>query len=123
MAFVAGGSQVAGGDQQLTDFRRKLWGCPPVRQFIAGQLLDDKAVIRRILVERGDDVIAVLPLALGLDLERSVDVEPDRVRVTHHVQPVPAPALAKVRRRQQLINQSFESAGALVCDKCIHLRG
>src|SRR5207248_654893 len=73
VAFVAGGAQASGGDLQFTDVGRNLWGWPTVRQFIDGQLLVEKAVIRMILVERGDDVSAVPSLALSVDLERSGD--------------------------------------------------
>ncbi len=64
-----------------------------VRQLVAGKLLQKKAVVRLVVVERLDDVIAVAPHArLG-----RVALIAGGLGIAHHVEPVPGPAFA-VRR-------------------------
>ena len=97
--------------------------CSAFRQsieLVAGQLLGNEAIERLVLVERGDDVVAIAPLAFAGDDERRVDVEADGVDVAGHVQPVTAPALAEVRRSQQSVDQPLEGVGTLVGDKGLH---
>ena len=53
-------------------------------------------------------------LAVGIDVAFGI-------RITRHVQPVSAPALAVARRRQQTLNHPRESFGRLVLEKCVHL--
>ena len=76
-----------------------------VVQLVAGQLLLDEAVVRLVLVEGVDDVIAVAPgerlfavalVAVGLG-------------VADHVQPEARPALAVLRPGQQAVEQGFVS--------------
>ena len=65
---------------------------------VAGQLLGDETVIRPILVQGEDDVIAIRPGVWPW----LVHLEAVALGETHHVEPVPRPALAVVRRGQIL---------------------
>ena len=65
-------------------------------RLVAGELLDDEAVVRLVGVERADDVVAVPP-GVGPGLVELVAVG---VGVAGQVEPVPAPALAVVRARR-----------------------
>ena len=62
-------------------------------QQVAGKLFHGELVERLVAIERLDDVIAIGPGILVL-----VAVEPDRVGVAGHVQPVLGHALAEMRR-------------------------
>ena len=82
-----------------------------VGQFVAGELLEQEAVVRLVGVEDADDVVAIAPgvrpgqilLALALG-----------VGVAGQVEPVPAPALAVARRGQQPVDQLLVGVGSLV---------
>ena len=52
-----------------------------------------------------------------------VDAVAVRVGVAGHVEPVPRPALAVVRRRQQPIHQPLVSVGPRVVQEGVHFRG
>ena len=69
------------------------------RQQVGGELLDDELVVRHVLVERADDVVAVGVRRTG-SRRSSVEDVPLGVGVAGHVEPVPAPALAVVRARR-----------------------
>ena len=71
------------------------------RQLIARQLLTNEPVVGHVLIERLDHPVTILPdvwlhcitlVAIGL-------------RVAHHVEPVPGPALSEVPGSQKSINQ------------------
>ena len=68
------------------------------------------------LVEGVDDPVAVLP-----DGARGVDAVAVGVGVAGQVEPVPAPALAVVRRRQQAIHQALVGVGPRVGDEVVDL--
>ena len=72
---------------------------------VAGNLLIDEAAIRLIGIEGPNDVIAIRP-GVG---PRLVFVVAVRLAEMHHVEPMPRPALAVLRRRQQPIDQPLES--------------
>ncbi len=86
-------------------------GVPPVDEFVAGELLGEEAIVRLVGIEGGNHVIAVLPLAFAHDDIVRIAVEADRVGVAHDVKPVPAPALAEPRRREQPINLAGKRVG------------
>ncbi len=73
---------------------------------VAGELLEDEAVVGFVVVEGADDVVAVMvgvgPLVVRL--------EPVRIRVSHHVEPVPGPALAEMRAVEQAVGQCGDGA-------------
>ena len=70
---------------------------------VACELLLDKARVRLVVVERADDIVAVRPRVVA----RLVLVVAVRVGVVHDVEPVPRPALAVARRREQAIDEAF----------------
>ena len=75
-------------------------------QRIAGELFDDELVVRLVLVECANDVIAIRPGVRA----RLVHFEAVRLREAHHVEPMPRPALAVARRREQLSDELLVSA-------------
>ena len=83
----------AGGDDR---FGRRLV------ELVAGQLLDDEAVVGLVGIERVDDVVAIPP-RLGLFGVAFVAVG---LREAGDVEPVPAPTLAVFFPRQQIVDQS-----------------
>ncbi len=83
----------AGAQDRLVEPLRR------VQPRLGGQVFDDDLVVRHVGVEGADDVIAVL-VGAG---DGVVELVAARVGVAHQVQPVPAPALAEVRRRQQAV--------------------
>ena len=86
-------------------------------QSVTGDLLADEAVIRRVVIERLDHVVAIRPGVRTL----GVDLEAVRVRVTHDIQPVLRPALAVARRLQQLLHDAREGIATPIFDKGRHL--
>ena len=90
----------------------------PHDHFIAGQLFLDETIKRHVIIEGLDHVVAVLvgiganPVVVGVAL---------RVRVTGHVQPVPPPPLAVVRRFQATVDQPFVGIVPLVIDESLGL--
>ena len=66
---------------------------PRVGEHVTGELLDDELIERQVAVEGIDDPIAVLPDRAWLVARVAV-----RVGVTGGVEPIAAPALAKMRR-------------------------
>ena len=92
------------------------------REPVAGNLLADELVVRKIVVERLDDVIAIGPRkrVVGLILRVVVPVAA-RVRVARHVQPVTAPTLAVSRRGEQAIHHGLESLRRFVRNESIDL--
>src|SRR2546427_219893 len=63
-------------------------------KFVAGDLFADEAVVRLVIVERFDDVIAITP-GIG---SRLVGFEPFAFGVARQIQPMPRPAFAVMRR-------------------------
>ena len=85
--------------------------------FVAGKLLLHEAIIRLVVVERFDHVIAVAPHAGTI----AVILEAVRLGVAHHVEPVLRPAFAVVRRRQQPIDELLIRIGCVIVDERIDL--
>ena len=105
---VGGVAQEVRGDQRIDHLRRDAAARYVAGQLIAGQLFLNKAVERLVLNERADDVIAVtpgeLPVAIGAEIAVGV-------RVAGGIQPVLAPALAILRRRQVAVDQLAVGVG------------
>ena len=70
-------------------------------------LLADELVVGLVVVERVDDVVAIPP-GVGVS---EVLVHAVGVGVAGHVEPVPAPALAVVRRGEQPVDDPREGVG------------
>ena len=87
-------------------------------QQVAGQLLDRELVERQVAVEGVDDPVAVLP-----DRARGVDAVAVGVGVAGQVEPVPAPALAVVRRGEQPVDQPLVGVGPGVGEEGLDLGG
>jgi hypothetical protein len=87
-----------------------------VRQQIAGQLLNDEAVVGQVPVQRPDHPVAVKINLAGLVLLKTV-----AVGVTGPVQPEPAPALAVMGRGQQPLHGFLVGPGTCIGEKVIHL--
>ena len=67
---------------------------------VAGELPADETVVRHPVVQRADDPVAIVKRA-GAE---AIELIPVALREAHHVQPVPAPALAVGGLRQQLVH-------------------
>ncbi len=82
-------------------------------QHVARDLFGDEPAVGLVRVQRADDVIAVGPRIRA----RLVLVVAVRFAKVDHVEPVPRPALAVLRRREQLINERLESLRVLVTNE------
>ena len=80
---------------------------------VAGDLLLEEHVVRLVLVERADHVIAVAP---GVGTVEVV-LEAVGIGVARDIQPVAAPALAIVRRGQQPVDEALPAASRAVVEK------
>ena len=89
--------QRPGGDETQCATRRRIVG----EQHVAGDLLLHEPRVGLVGVERADHVVAVRP---GVE-PRPILIVAVRLGEVGHVQPVPRPALAVARRRQQPIDQ------------------
>ena len=72
----------------------------PGVDLVSGDLLADEAVEGAVLVEDADDVVPVAPERRPV----AVDGEAVGVGVAHDVEPVPRPALAVARRREEAVD-------------------
>ncbi len=90
-------------------------------QFVGGELFEDEQVIRLVLVEAADHVIAISP---GVEVIRvfalPLDV-PLGVAVAGRIQPVPAPSFPVVRRTEQPIDHFVESVGRVIFQEVLDL--
>ena len=77
---------------------------------VARQLLGEEDVVRLVLVESANDVIAIAP-GIGAIVVVLVAVG---VRIPRHIQPVASPAFAVVWRCEQLVDQPVPGARLVV---------
>ena len=105
------------GDKQIDHLGRDGAARNVTSHFVAGQLLLDKAVIRLVLVERTNDVIAVAPGERPIAVGAKIAV---RVGITRGVKPVLAPALAVARRGQVALDEPVIGVGGLIVDEGRH---
>ena len=88
------------------------------REQIARDLLAHKTVEGPILIETLDHVIAVAPRLLEHEAAQR-----ERFAEARDVEPVPAPALAETRRREQPIHEPLVGRGRAVIDERVDLLG
>ncbi len=81
--------------QRDAGFRR------PRRELVAGQLLLHEAVVRLVIAERLDRVVAITPHGVVL----AIGFESLGVGVARQVEPMPAPTLAIARIAEQPVDQ------------------
>ena len=96
-----------------------LVGRPARGQKVAGDLLTHELVVRLVGVERVDDVIAI-QIRFG---NRIVGVVAARVGISRDIHPIAAPALAVMRRGEQILDQVGKRVRRFVGQKCVDLRG
>ena len=89
-----------------------------IRQQVAGQLFCQEAIVRQVPVEGIDH-----PVAIEMRDARLVLLEPVAVRITGRVQPVPPPAFAEMRARQQGVDGTPERIGRPIVHEGIDRRG
>src|SRR5439155_12989242 len=82
-------------------------------QFVSGDLLTDKAVVRLIAIKGLDHVVAIPP-DVGADF---VSLEAVGVGVTRDVEPFTSPAFAIVWRSEQPVNDGRKGVGSVVGQK------
>src|SRR5262249_54643043 len=117
---IEGGAQEASGGQLPHHLRGQFPGATPVAQLVAGQLLRQEAVIRQVVVEGLDNVIAVAPGLWPWAIRREVAV---RVGVAGDIEPVAPPALAVGGRGEQAIDKALVGVRALISEEVVALRG
>ncbi len=79
----------------------------PQRQAVGSELLQDELVVRQIIIEGADYVIAIgVSVRVPPLLREQVALG---IGVTGHIEPVPAPALSVVRRGQQALDHLGKS--------------
>ena len=85
--------------------------------FIPGQLPAHKRLIRKVVVKRSNDkvaiVISVRPIGVGF--------HPVAISIARYIEPVPRPALAIVRTRQDTLDKLVISIRRRIRDELIHL--
>ena len=82
-------------------------------------MFDDEAVVGKILIEGANDVVAIAPGFILIEIEfMSVGF-----RESDEVQPVPGPTLAVVRRCEQPVHHLLERAGEVSLRKASNLIG
>src|SRR5215467_15243219 len=94
-------AQEAGGDQAVIG---------PVGNLVAGDLFLYKSVVGLVVIEGLDDVVSI---SKEVRLVRVVLIAA-RVCIACCIQPVAAPSLAVVRRREQPVDQSFPGSRSSV---------
>ena len=85
---------------------------------VAGDLLFDEPVVRLVLVERPDHVIAISPGFRTV----AIVLEAAGVGIADHIEPVPAPALAVVRRSKKILDHLGERLRRRIVYKRVDLR-
>src|SRR5580698_2302857 len=105
-------SNVAGGNNVLPVLRLGLVG-----KQVAGNLLADETVVRLVLIERRDHVVAIL---VGL-LDGIVTASARGICVAHNVKPHTAPTLAIARRSEEPVDYVLVGLRRSVGKKCIDL--
>jgi len=71
---------------------------------VAGELFANELIVGLVGIERGDDPVAVAPgVRIG-----EVGSPAARLGIAGHVEPVPAPALAELRRAEQPVHRRFQ---------------
>ena len=82
--------------------------------FVAGQLLLDELVVRLVLIERANHVIAIAPRGRTL----AVDRETIRFGESRQIQPVTRPSLAVTRIREQPVDDFLVRVGRRIFFEC-----
>ena len=90
-----------------------------MRKQIARQMFPHKLVVRQVVVESADDVVAVLRGIIKIE----VVFVPHGVRVANQVEPVPGPAFAIARGFEQPIDKPGVGVGRRVGGKVGDLGG
>src|SRR6185295_17365030 len=98
------GAQEAGRDERLV---------APGLELVPGELLLKELIVRLVLVERANHVVAIAPRVGPI----VVLLEAARIGVTRDVQPMPAPSLAVVRRREQRVDETRPGVRRVVREK------
>jgi hypothetical protein len=73
-------------------------------------------IVRAVIVEGVDDIIAISPGVLKDDAAKG-----ERFAEARDIKPMPSPALAEFTGRKQSINEFFVTVGSGIFDKCIDL--
>ncbi len=104
--------------RQLVEILRREIRVRQRHEFVAGKLLNEELIERLVVVEGANDVVAVLegPRAHRVFIGVAI-----RVGVARDIEPVPAPTLAVVRRREQPIDQPLEGVGIGIVDEVFNL--
>ena len=112
---VAHYAETHGHDEDA--IRENAW---PYRDWLIESFNNDKpyAGVRLVVVERLDEPVAVRP---GVFAD-GILVVAVRLRIVGDVHPVPGPAFAVARTREQSVDQPLGRAGGVVVDECADFR-
>ena len=92
---------------------------PGFRKQVACDLLLEKLVVGFVGVERLDHVVAIL-IGIGVG---HVFIHAVRVGISRQVEPVPSPALAVARRREEAIDHPAEGFGGFILEERLDFLG
>ena len=76
-----------------------------------------KTIVRHIVIEGADHVIAIAPHFLIHEIK----FMPKRLRVAHQVEPMAAPAFAEVRGGEQFVHHLLKGLGRIVGHEGLYL--
>jgi hypothetical protein len=88
-------------------------------EFVAGDLFVDELVVRLVLIETADDVVAIAPGVGALEVVRVAA----RVGVADDVEPVAAVAFAVAGRGQETVDEFVPGLGGFVGEESVDLLG
>ena len=111
-------TQETGGDKLLNHIGVHRLGIGVIDQLIAGDLLEQKLVVRLVGIEGVDDVVAIFPGVLADHVRIAFALG---IGIARHVQPMPAPTHAVSRRGEQTIHHLFQRRGTVILKKRRHL--
>ena len=95
----------------------KFPGGTPVHEFIPCQLFGQEPVVRFVLIEGTNHIIAVAPFAVAINYISDDVVEPKCVYVAGPIQPMARPFLAEVRRSKKTVNKMLPGLRRLISDE------
>src|SRR5579884_2956395 len=101
MHFLAEKPEAGGEDRFVKPLLRMPAG---IRQQVAGQMFENELIVRHVGIKCSNDVITIL---IGVR-DGIVELVSSCLGIAHEIEPMPAPALAEMRRVEQTIDNLFD---------------
>lgn len=89
-----------------------------LRQFVTSQLLTHKLIIRLVVVEGSNHVVAITPRVRLI----AVAFKAVGVGTAHDIEPMPSPAFSIAGRLKQSVNHGFKGLWRSILDECCNFR-